>query len=278
MARRTKQDLEKLSNTLYDIVNQLRPMTIRSLFYRAVSMGAVDKTEKEYKAICRITGVMRKQGHLPYEWLVDAGRFVRKASCWSSPKSILHAVQNQYRYDFWRDQPKQVEIWVEKDAVVGVIEEVTNSFQVPLYSCKGYPSLSMIHKAWESWDKERPICIRYFGDMDPSGQDIPRFVQDAIKEIQWSIDMDFEVIAVTQEQMIEYDLPTRPTKSSDSRAANFDGDSVELDAFSPDDLRALVRNSIVDETAHKLWSTSEIKEGVQQEQLDNAINSIEWEE
>ena len=274
MPRRTKQERADLADALYDIVSDLQPMTIRSLFYRAVSAGIVAKTELEYKLIVRITGELRKQRVMPYHWLVDAGRFARKANLWDSPKKILSAVRRQYRYNHWLKQPKQVEVWVEKDAIVGVIEDTTDSYGVALYSCKGYPSLSMIHNAIMSWDRDKEICIRYFGDHDPSGADIPRYVQEAIAEMNPFINLDFEVKAVTEDQIDEYDLPTRPTKSSDSRSANFYGESVEVDAFSPDDLRELVSRSIADEIDDNLWQEAEELEEKQHEQLKKAIDSI----
>lgn len=273
MPRRTKQQRKELADALYDIVSDLQPMTIRSLFYRAVSAGIVAKTELEYKLIVRITGELRKERVMPYHWLVDAGRFPRKANLWDSPKEILDATRRQYRYDHWLKQPKQVEIWVEKDAIVGVIEGTTNTYRVALYSCKGYPSLSMIHNALMSWDRDKEVCIRYFGDHDPSGADIPRYIQEAIREMNPWIDLDFK--AVTEEQIDEYALPTRPTKPSDSRSANFFGESVEVDAFSPDDLRELVGRAIADEIDDDLWQEAEEVEEEQHEQLKKAIDSID---
>ena len=275
MAKRSREELDALAAGLYQIVEQLRPMTIRSLFYRAVSAGLVAKTEHEYKGIVRITGKMRKQRIMPFEWLVDAGRFVRQANLWPSPQSILKATQDQYRYDRWIDQENRVEIWVEKDAVVGVIEETCEEFGVPLYSCKGYPSLSLIDSAIRDWPFEKNICVRYFGDHDPSGMDIPRYLENAFYEIGVGQNtLDFEVRAVTQDQIYEYDLPTRPTKRTDSRSANFEGESVELDAFDPNDLRELVSQSIQESIDDELWAESGEKEEEQHQKLNKAIDDM----
>lgn len=278
MPKRTRQELDALETSLYQITNELRPMTIRSLFYRAVSAGIVDKTEREYKTIVRVTGKLRKNRTMPFDWLVDAGRFVRQANTWASPQSILRAVRNQYRYDYWLMQKNQVEIWVEKDAIVGVIEETTEKYSVPLYSCKGYPSLSLIDKAIRAWPTDKTICIRYFGDHDPSGTDIPRFIQDAMRyEIGFddSIELDFQVVAVTEEQIQEHSLPTRPTKPSDSRSANFSGESVELDAFDPNVLRQLIAHSIEIEIDKEDWNMATAKEERDHQALNTAIDSID---
>ena len=276
--RRSKEELIELRQTLYDIAEQLRPMTIRSLFYRAVSAGAVEKTEREYKRIVRITGQMRKERVMPFDWLVDAGRFARRANCWSHPKNILTATMRQYRRNYWQDQPLQMEIWTEKDAVVGVIESVTNEHQVALYSCRGYPSLSMIHDAVTSWQANKDIIIRYFGDRDPSGADIPRYIQEAIADINdpdYNIGVDFQVAAVSEDQIDEYNLPTRPTKGTDSRSARFDGESVELDAFSPDDLRELVADSIQEHIDYSIWNETSGQEIQDRAILQEACDMVE---
>ena len=124
-ARRTPLESEQLGEALYAIAYRLRPLTIRSLFYRAVSSGVIAKTEQEYKTVCRITGKMRKRGQMPFEWLVDAGRFVRRPAVWDNPKDALESARDGYRRNLWENQSVHVEVWTEKDAILGVIEPVT---------------------------------------------------------------------------------------------------------------------------------------------------------
>lgn len=264
--RRTQNEVATLKEFLLRLCADLRPLTIRSLFYRAVSAGVVEKDEKEYKTIQRLTRQMRRDRELPYSWLVDAGRAVRSVSTWDGPASILRAARESYRRDKWQDQPIHLEIWVEKDAVVGIIEEVTSRWQVPLYSGKGYGSLSIIYAATQAWPTDRDVVIRYFGDRDPSGVDAARALRENIYEIHGEL-VDFEICAVTEEQVEQYSLPTRPTKRTDSRAAGWAGESVELDAFHPDTLRDLVEQSITAELDDALW----VKATKQEEQDDQAL-------
>ena len=186
----------------------------------------------------------------------------------------MEAAASQYRRDLWADQDCQVEVWTEKDAVGGVIEPVTKQWQVPLYSCRGYASLSLIYEAMRAWRPDKRVLIRYFGDCDPSGQDIPRFIQQQIDEMNGEHDVDFQVCAVTDPQVVHYRLPTRPTKGSDSRAARFSGESVELDAFDPRDLRTLVEEAIVAEIDGAQWSKSEVCEAEDRRRLRAAVDAM----
>lgn len=268
--RRTKAEMVALMESIYALCAEHQPLTVRSLFYRAVSTGVVEKLEAEYNSIVVITGKMRKAGELPFEWLVDAGRFARKPLLYVSPSERLEGARDTYQRDYWQDQPGHAEVWVEKDAVVGVVEPVTRRLQVPLYSCKGYPSLSMIWGAAQSWP-EKPVSVRYFGDSDPSGEDIPRSVQDNIAAI-CGREVDFRVCAITPDQIAAYDLPTRPTKKSDTRAKNYRGESVELDAFEPAVLRALVEQSVEAEIDAALWGEAEKKHESDKEVLSRAVD------
>lgn len=272
MPRRSKQEIRALNAALLRLCADFNPLTIRSLFYQAVSIGAIEKTERAYKTVCRLTRNMRRERTLPYQWLVDAGRFARCASTWNGPADILAAARDSYRRDKWQDQPVHVEVWTEKDAVVGVVEQVTDRWQVPLYSCKGYASLSMIYQAVQAWP-DKPIAIKYFGDRDPSGADIPRYLREAIYEIYGDL-VDLDVCAVTPPQIAQYDLQTRPTKRTDSRAAGFQGESVELDALPPDVLRGLVEDAITSEIDRPLWDKATTQEHADDLALKDAVDAM----
>lgn len=118
-------------------------------------------------------------------------------------------------------------------------------WDVPLMVTRGYPSLSFLHSAAEDIGASgKPTYLYYFGDHDPSGVDIPRRVERDIRAFApWS-EIHFERVAVTPEQIDAYNLPTRPTKASDSRSRSFEGESVEVDAIPPATLRGIVRDCI----------------------------------
>jgi hypothetical protein len=138
-----------------------------------------------------------------------------------------------------------VEVWLEKEALSGAIYEVTSAWDVPLMPTRGYPSLTFLHHAAEVIKSQaKPTSIYYLGDHDPSGTDIPRVIERELHRMAPSIDINFTRLAVTPEQIDGYGLPTRPTKSSDSRSKHFVGDSVEVDAIPAPELRLLVAEAI----------------------------------
>jgi hypothetical protein len=155
-------------------------------------------------------------------------------------------------------------MWVEKDALGGVLFDVTEPWDVPLMVTRGYASLSFLYSAAMTIKAmDKPCFIYYFGDYDPSGLDIARSVEEGIKEFAPKADLRFERVAVTPEQIADLNLPTRPTKQSDTRAKRFKGDSVEVDAIPPNVLRELAYNCIaqhIDEHALNVLQVAEQSE------------------
>jgi hypothetical protein len=244
--RRTKSAISELRETIFEAVQQDKPMTVRQVFYRLVTMGAISKTEAEYKTtVVRLLGDMRRDGQLPYRWIADNTRWVRQANTHDSIQDALEWGAKNYRRSLWSQVPAYVEIWLEKEALAGVLYDVTDEWDVPLYVTRGYPSLSFLHTSGESIrGSEYPTYLYYFGDLDPSGVDIPRVVERGIRGFSKGAEIHFEIVAVTREQVEEWELPTRPTKQTDSRARNFEGESVEVDAIPPEMLRGLCRSVI----------------------------------
>jgi len=244
--RRTKEQVEALCEAMFSLIQAEQPLTIRHVFYRMVSAGFVTKTEGEYKnAIGRLLTRMRKRGELPYHWLADNTRWRMKPETHSSYRDALEQTARHYRRAIWDNQNVYVEVWTEKDAISSILYPVTSKWDVPLMTARGYASQSFLYSVAEDLKViGKPAFLYYFGDHDPSGKDARRYVEETIRELAPGIDVTFELIAVTPEQIDEFDLPTRPTKASDSRAKKFKGESVEVDAIPPSTLRELVEACI----------------------------------
>jgi hypothetical protein len=231
---------------LFGIVQTGHPMTVRQVFYQAVNHGLIRKTETEYKrTIVRLLAEMRRDGELPFGWIADNTRWMRKPRTHASLDGFLTSAAQHYRRALWDDQDDYVEIWLEKDALSGVVYNVTAPWDVPLMVTRGYPSITYLHDAAESIEAEdKPAYLYYFGDYDPSGVDIPRKVEADLATFAPGAEIHFEVVAVTPWQINVWSLPTRPTKQTDTRSKGFAGDSVEVDAIPPDTLRQLVSECI----------------------------------
>jgi hypothetical protein len=222
------------------------PMTVRQVFYRMVAAGAIEKTEAEYKTtITRLLGELRLRGVIPFDWLADNTRWMRKPQSHSSLEEALRYTAQTYRRSLWDNQNAYVEVWLEKDALAGVLFAETEPWDVPLMVTRGYPSLSFVHTAAEYLrEVEKPTFIYYFGDWDPSGKDISRNLETRLRQFAPTADITFRRVAVNEDQIAELGLPTRPTKKTDSRSKSFTGDSVELDAIPPRTLRRMVERCI----------------------------------
>jgi hypothetical protein len=185
--------------------------------------------------------LLRRAGVLPYHWLADNTRWQRKPQTFSNPQEAIAETARFYHKALWADADCYVEIWLEKETLAGVVAPVTYEFNVPLMVARGYASLSFLHSAAEYIDRLAvPVFIYHFGDFDPSGMNAGEKIDQTLREMAPTAEIHFERVVVTQEQITAWDLPIRPTKTTDSRAKGFGAISVELDAIKPDRLRELV--------------------------------------
>jgi hypothetical protein len=243
--RATKAEVEERRSALFHIVSQMKPMTVRQVFYQATVHGIIEKTEAGYTKVQTDLTVMRRSGWLPYGWLADNTRLQRRPRTYDGVKDALDECARLYRKSLWADAASYVEIWLEKDALSGVVYPITNSFDVPLMVARGYASLSFLHSAAEHISAlDVPTHIYHLGDYDPSGVNAGEKIEETLRELAPNAEIHFERIAVTPKQINHWRLPTRPTKATDTRSKNFGDISVELDAIPPDTLRRLVQNAI----------------------------------
>ena len=147
--RATKDAVEKRRLALYNIVANIQPMTVRQVFYQATVKSVVEKTEAGYTKVQTDLVLMRKSGMLPYDWLADNTRWQRKPRSFDGIEEALENTARFYRKDLWASADCYVEVWLEKDALAGVVMPVTAAYDVPLMVARGYASLSFLHTAAE---------------------------------------------------------------------------------------------------------------------------------
>jgi hypothetical protein len=243
--RATKAEVWRRRDGILKIVSEMTPMTVRQVFYQASVRGLVEKSEAGYAKIQTDLVHMRRNGELPYHWLTDNTRWQRKPKTFDGVLQALEDTAQLYRKALWAEVDSYVEIWLEKDALAGVVYPVTDKYDVPLMVARGYASLSFLHSAAEYInDLGVPTYIYHFGDFDPSGVNAAQKIDETLREMAPNADITFERVAVTLEQIVAWNLPTRPTKKTDSRSKNFGDISVELDAIEPNTLRGLVEEVI----------------------------------
>jgi hypothetical protein len=244
--RRTKVAIKSIRDAIRDVLEQDHPQTVRQVFYALTVRGVIKKAEIEYhRTVIRLLVDMREAGEIPFDWVADNTRWMRKPATFVGLDSCLKNTAKAYRRDLWAARPVYVEIWCEKDALAGVLIEETEPYDVPLMVARGYASISFLHSAAKAIEaKGKPAYIYHFGDLDPSGVDAARDIEAKLRRYAAGAEIHFERPAVTREQVEHWNLPSRPTKMTDTRAKKFAGTSVELDAIPASRLRGLVRECI----------------------------------
>lgn len=244
--RRDRATIAGIETAIHRIVQADNPMTLRGLFYRLVSEGIIGKEEREYKNVGRYLLAMRRRGDLPYDWIADSTRWQRKPRTHSGLDDALYWTARTYRRPIWEEQGAYVEIWIEKDTLAGVLYGETEQWDVPLMVCRGFASETYLYGAAEAIKAHmKPTWLYVMTDHDPSGLGIASHMERIIRGfLPDEYPVTVQRLAVTPEQVEEWELPTRPTKTTDSRSKGFQGESVELDAIPPAMLRTIVRNAI----------------------------------
>ncbi|MCJ2126803.1 hypothetical protein [Methylobacterium sp. J-077] len=252
--RRSKMELAVMRRAMVNTVALQKPMTLRQLFYALTVQGIVDKTEQSYAMVGHQLLKLRREGVIPWADISDNTRWVRRPRTYHGVEHALHLTAETYRRSVFSQVEERVEVWCEKDALAGIIMDVTQVYDVPLYVSRGFASDSYLHEAAEGICADgRPCVIYEFGDHDPSGvaasaatqRKLFTYIDEIAADSGYDENVTFTRMAVTPDQIRILGLPSRPTKrEGNSHAIGFEGDSVELDALPPDDLRYLVEASI----------------------------------
>jgi hypothetical protein len=270
--------IDKANAIIEDMAKQGFTLTLRQLYYQFISEAFFPNTEKSYKMLGNIISDARLAGLVDWEAIIDRTRRVREKSHWSTPADVINAAYRSYAIDMWQRQSYRPEVWIEKDALVGVFEGICRELDVPLFSCKGYTSQSEMwvgamrlldHKVNR---KQTPVIL-HFGDHDPSGRDMTRDIQERL-ELFTRGDMRLHRLALNIDQIKKYNPPPNPAKVTDPRAdayiAEFGQVSWELDALKPQVIAQLVRTNVTKFMNKKIWKEDLEREATEKNQLRKA--------
>ena len=245
-------------------------LTLRQLYYQFVARDLIPNKDSEYRRLGSIINNARLAGLIDWNSIVDRTRFTRGNSHWDSPVDIIEACASQFRLDTRLTQENYIEVWVEKDALIGVIESVCSELDITCFSCRGFVSQSaMWRAATDRFIKieqaGQAVTILHLGDHDPSGIDMTRDIQERLRMFGSSADV--ERIALNMDQVERYNPPPNPAKLTDSRCRayieQYGYESWELDALDPRTIAALVRQEVDKRTDSKARSIL-----IEQEQSD----------
>jgi hypothetical protein len=280
--------MAELRDKLLAIAEDIRPATVRQNYYQAATVQHIVPADPEgrgYRTTQRNLVWLRENGLLDYGAIVDLTRFVRKPLSFASIGENLRLAAKTHRKDLWAERPFWAMVWVEKDAMVGVLEPVTRGYDVGLYSARGYSSVTFAKEAAEEIRSDgRPVHIFHLGDWDPSGYNAAEVIERELRKHAPGADIAFEKLAVTEEQRLGWGLSTVATKTKDARYPAFrrrcdelgiSDASVELDAINPNRLRQTLREALAllmpDEELRRLKAV----EAEERERVRELVDEIE---
>ena len=245
--RATKAEIEMLDRQILDVLARDHPQSVRHVFYRMTDPrlpAPVEKTENGYRQVQRRCLLLRRAGALPYGWIVDATRRGYHVSTFTGTADFLERTAGLYRAAIWQPDDPLIEIWVESRSIAGVIAGECERLAVSLYPAGGFASATLCFEAAEEIDsQERPAAVVYYiGDFDPAGLLIDQSIERELRK-HLRTPLHFHRLAINEEQIAEFDLPTKPRKESDRRRQDVAA-TVEAEALPAATLRRMVAEQV----------------------------------
>jgi hypothetical protein len=271
------ETVESANEIIADYQRQGLTLTVRQLYYRFVAKGLIPNNFRSYKNLANTIDIGRRRGLIDWAAIEDRTRNLEKPNVWRDPDQIISAVAEQYREDLWKTQPRYIEVWVEKEALVGVIESACEELRVPFLACRGYLSQSEAYDAGKRFQlvsrQGRSPLIFHLGDHDPSGLDMTRDNAERVREYSRGA-VEVIRLALNRDQIDEYDPPPNPAKESDSRFDAYreeHGDeSWELDALEPSVLIDLIQSAVREQIDEPSWDAAREAEEENKRSLSDA--------
>jgi hypothetical protein len=244
---------------LASILVENQPLSVRSAMYRGIGILWRDSGDVCYRKCGRLILDMRRRGLVPYRWITNGTRSWDKPSSWSGLADFAETVADAYRKDLWERQADYVEVFVEKDAMSGVISPVTREYDIRLNPIRGFGSETFLYNIAEQWKQiEKPIYVYYLGDHDPAGLAIEadlkrRLTNFAERNVNW------RRLAVTDADFASEELLGFPVKRKGSAAKwrpfleAYGDRCVEVDAIPAPEIRARVKAAIESHIDGREW-------------------------
>lgn len=299
--------IEQANEILEEYAEQGMVPTLRQLYYQHVARGLIENRQTEYNRLGELCRDARMAGLMDWNHLIDRTRNIQSWRTYRTPQDAVGELAKQYARDLWAPQKKRLEVWIEKDAAIGVVDGVCRENSVPYFSCRGFTSMSEMHEAAQRLryhiEQGSQVKILHIGDHDPSGVDMSRDIEDRLRtfmtvdwrglhdrsartrgeikdsqrevmrengsEIEdWEDPFSIKRIALNHDQVLQYNPPPNPVKTTDSRFRSYQeatglDESWELDALEPTVLAGLIQDEIDAVRDEDVWATEEHQQEVE---------------
>jgi hypothetical protein len=253
--------IDKINEVIRNYTMQGYNLTLRQVYYQLVARAIIENNERSYKNIGNLISDARLAGLIDWNAIEDRTRNMRGNSHWVTPGQIIDSAAYSYHLDHWKGQENCVEVWVEKDALIGIVGQICGQLDVNFFSCRGYVSQSEMWGAAQRLkrmqEQGQNVVLLHLGDHDPSGKDMSRDIQDRLRTFD-AYDVEFRRLALNMNQIEKYNPPPNPAKLTDSRAEQyvneFGYDSWELDALEPQVISELIERNVKSYRNEKLYN------------------------
>lgn len=258
-----KQLIKQANAIIEEYKAQGYRLTLRQIHYQFVARDLYENTQQNYKRLGNVLDAARKAGKVDWDAIEDVTRSLKRIPVWDSPESAVERLAEKFKLDPWDRQPtmRRIEVWVEKDAALGIVRPTCDALRLPYFSCRGYSSSSGLYEAGKRLANYKAhgyeTLILYLGDHDPSGLQMTISSDEKVSMFAGA-EIEFRRIALTMAQVEQYNPPANFAKESDTRTPWYvettgSEDAWELDALSPSVVDALIREHVEPLIDQEAW-------------------------
>jgi hypothetical protein len=280
---RTLEVIDQINAILEEYQAQGFSLTLRQLFYQFVARGIMPNTHKTYTYLGATLRDGRLAGLIDWDAIEDRTRETQRWMTWSNPAERIRAAAEQYAEDPWAEHDVRLFVWIEKAALVNIVEGACSDWSVPYFAVRGYNSLSEMYATGKEFRRLidagiRPVVL-YLGDHDPSGINMPQVAQQDLTMFA-GCDIEVRRVALNLDQVRDHDLPPNYAKETDRRFPAYVEEFTtrecwELDALEPTVIDRLLREEIASFVDMRKWRKAKKKEQVNRETLSSVAEN--WE-
>lgn len=286
ITKRFREESLRMIDLVNEVIDEYHvkgyDLTLRQVYYQLVAADLIPNSERSYKNLGTLINEGRLAGYIDWDAIIDRTRNLRGLRSDTNPEITIYQAARLYRLDKWKNQPYHVEVWVEKDALAGIVGQICNRLDVDFFSCRGYTSQSEMWRAAqrlkEFEDEGKETVILHLGDHDPSGIDMSRDITERLE--LFGARPEFKRLALNMDQIDQYSPPPNPAKLSDSRAKGYikkyGRSSWELDALKPETLDELINDNVTPYIDYSLLADTKERETEGQNLLEEV--SDRWDE
>jgi len=256
-------------------------LSLRQLFYQFVARAQLENTFREYKRLGTIVRNARDAGLIDWDAIEDRTREVNTHSFWTNPAGIITSAAETYREDLWAEQHYRPEVWIEKDALIGVIEDICAELRVPYFAHRGNNSQTLQYQAGKRFAQYLDLglipLVLHLADHDPNGVDMTRDNEERLK-LYARAEIEVRRIALNLDQVREFNPPPSFVKETDTRTSGYrerfgTDECWELDALAPDVIANLIRSEIEGLIDQRRWKRAVVSENRGRELLTGAAEN-----